>query len=722
MPTRIELPANGWRPRGYQCDLWRYLESGGKRAVTLWHRRSGKDEVALHWTACAAMQRVGNYWTMLPEASQARKAMWEAVNPHTGKRRVDDVFPGDLRAGMRNDEMSIKFKNGSTWQLVGSDNFDSLVGSSPVGMVFSEYALADPRSWAMLRPILAENGGWAIFPSTPRGNNHLKALYEAADADPEWFAERLTVEDTGLFGEEFLARELAEYQRENGREDGERLFRQEYYCSFSAAVRGAYYASYIEQARADKRIGRVPHDPKLEVRTAWDLGIGDSTAIWFFQQAGRETWLIDYYEASGVGLDHYVQMMRAKPYTYAQVAAILPHDAEAKELGTGKSRQEVLAGLGVRSEIAPRLSVDDGINAVRMLLPTCYIDAEKCARGIECLENYRAEFDERNKVLRSAPKHDWTSHCFVGETEALTRHGMCQIRNLPEQGEVLTPCGWKPYRNPRVTRTNAPLVEVAFVDGLTVRCTPDHLFLTVNGWKSAESLQKGSLIRSSLTRSRSISMAAFTAFGQVSAILLEAGKSFTVWFGRQPLGQSQLAAISTTEMRTLGTTQSATLNACRLQNTYLSQPRASWPRSLQALRPLASWLANVRESGISQKKAGFGIAGTRGEQRAGRSGSAKSAIASFAGTSLTRLFAKMGMHTNTADQTARPLSIVGVKRLKQREDVWCLTVPGEECFSLANGAVVHNCCDAVRYLAVSLRQKTSTPRVHRHARRPGFVV
>lgn len=407
---RIELPAYGWRPRPYQEPLWRYLEGGGKRAVSLWHRRAGKDEVALHWTAIAAMERVGNYWTMLPEASQAKKAIWEAVNPNTGRRRIDDVFPHEIRDGTRENEMIIRFKNGSTWQVVGSDNFDSLVGSAPVGMTFSEYALADPRSWAMLRPILLDNGGWAIFPSTPRGNNHLKSLYDAAVSDPEWFAQRLTVNDTDRYDAAFLAKERDEYIRENGREDGQRLFDQEYHCSFAAAVRGAYYAAYIEQARTDKRVGKVPHDPAIEVGTVWDLGIGDSTAIWFYQQVGREVRLIDYYEASGVGLDHYAKELRSKPYTYKHTAAILPHDAEAKELGTGKSRQEVLTSLGIRSEIAPKLSVDDGVNAVRMMLPMCYIDAERCQRGIECLENYRADFDERNKVLRSAPKHDWSSH------------------------------------------------------------------------------------------------------------------------------------------------------------------------------------------------------------------------------------------------------------------------------------------------------------------------
>lgn len=406
----IILPANDWRPRKYQEPLWKYLENGGKRAIALFHRRAGKDEIALHWTACSAMQRTGNYWHLLPQAAQARKAMWEAVNPHTGLRRIDEVFPKEIRETTREAEMMIRFVNGSTWQVVGSDNFDSLVGSPPVGIVLSEYALSDPRAWAYFRPILAENGGWAIFPYTPRGNNHGKTLFDAASANGEWFAQRLTADDTGVFTPEFLKREREDYIRENGREDGQRLFDQEYHCSFAAAVRGAYYAAYIEQARTDKRVGKVPHDPAIEVGTVWDLGIGDSTSIWFYQQVGREVRLIDYYEASGVGLDHYAKELRSKPYTYKHTAAILPHDAEAKELGTGKSRQEVLTSLGIRSEIAPKLSVDDGVNAVRMMLPMCYIDAERCQRGIECLENYRADFDERNKVLRSAPKHDWSSH------------------------------------------------------------------------------------------------------------------------------------------------------------------------------------------------------------------------------------------------------------------------------------------------------------------------
>jgi phage terminase large subunit len=190
----IVLP-NHWKPRDYQRRLWSYLELGGKRAVAVWHRRAGKDEVCLHWAACAALQRVGNYWHMLPEASQARKAVWDAVNPHSGRRRIDEAFPRAIRLGQRDEDMKINLANGSTWQLVGSDRFDALVGSPPIGLVFSEYSLTNPGAWDYLRPILAENGGWAIFMMTPRGRNHAWKLYDRARSQPDWFSDMIRTLD-----------------------------------------------------------------------------------------------------------------------------------------------------------------------------------------------------------------------------------------------------------------------------------------------------------------------------------------------------------------------------------------------------------------------------------------------------------------------------------------------------------------------------------------------
>jgi phage terminase large subunit len=397
----IILP-NQWQPRRYQRRLWSYLEKGGKRAVAVWHRRAGKDEVCLHWAACAAIQRVGNYWHMLPEASQARKAVWDAINPHTGRRRIDEAFPPSIRMGQRDDDMRIKLVNGSVWQVVGSDNFNSLVGSPPTGLVFSEYSLTNPAAWDYLRPILAENGGWCVFMMTPRGRNHAWKLYEIARSRPDWFAQLLTVDETKAIAPDIVADERASGMSED-------MVAQEYYCSFDAALPGAYYGKLLRAADTEQRIGRVPWAPDAVVHTAWDLGIGDCTAIWFAQVVGHETRLIDYYESFGVGLDHYAKILREKPYVYGE--HILPHDAQVADLSTGRSRLQTLATLGIAGRVLPREpNIEDGINAVRNLLPRCWFDAEKCGRGIEALRQYRCDYDAERKIYSARPRHDWTSH------------------------------------------------------------------------------------------------------------------------------------------------------------------------------------------------------------------------------------------------------------------------------------------------------------------------
>lgn len=406
--TRIRIP-NDWRPRPYQRPLWDYLESGGKRAVAVWHRRSGKDDVDLHWTAVAAHQRIGTYWYLLPQATQARKAIWEAVNPHTGKRRIDEAFPQALRARTRENEMFIRFQNGSTWQVVGSDRYDALVGAPPVGVVFSEWALSDPQAWAYMRPIMAENGGWALFNYTPRGRNHGLTTLETAKTEPSWFGEVLTVEQTGVFTPEILDQERRELILEHGDDFGEALFQQEYFCSFQAAVIGAYYGREMVNADSDGRIGKVPWEPSVPVDTAWDLGIGDSTAIWFCQRVAKEWRLIDYIENNSVGLDWYVKELRERPYVYGE--HILPHDAEVRSLNDGKTRVETLHSLGLtQTKTLPRRRLEEGTNAARLVLPRCWFDAVKCAKGIEALRSYRRNYDQRLKVFSDQPLHDWASH------------------------------------------------------------------------------------------------------------------------------------------------------------------------------------------------------------------------------------------------------------------------------------------------------------------------
>lgn len=409
----MRLP-NDWLPREYQKPAWSYLENGGKRACLVWHRRSGKDDVALNWAAIAAHERVGEYWHMLPEAAQGRKVVWEAVSPHTGRRRIDQAFPEVLRARTRDDEMAIRFKSGSLWRVVGSDNYESLLGATPAGVVFSEWALADPNAWAFLRPILMENHGWAIFITTPRGTNHAFKTLDLAKSDNSWFAQVLTVDDTGVFDPEQLKGELKEYQHDYGEEEGKALFDQEYYCSFESALIGSYYGSYLSRAAKDNRIiSRIPIDRTVLVHTAWDLGISDSTAIWFIQRAGREYRLIDYHEGSGVGLDEYARILDEKRATHKWVYGnhYFPHDIAVRELGNkGKSRADTMQELGYKPTVVPQHNVMDGINATRKLLDQAWIDEARCERGLNALRNYRREWDSRLNMFRDSPLHDWSSH------------------------------------------------------------------------------------------------------------------------------------------------------------------------------------------------------------------------------------------------------------------------------------------------------------------------
>ena len=405
----LRLP-NNWNPRDYQLPLWKALEQGCKRAVAVWHRRSGKDDVALHWTATQAIQKPATYWHLLPQSNQARKAVWDAVDPHTGIRRIDWAFPKELRETTREQDMLIRFKNGSTWQVVGSDNYNALVGSPPFGVVYSEYMLSDPNAWSFIRPIMSENGGWALFNGTPRGRNHLYGLYELGRNEPGWFSQLLTVKDTGAMTDAQLDKERREIARERGDDEAENIINQEYFCSWDAAIPGSYYGKLIAGLEVSGRIIEVDHDPRRPVITAWDLGVGDSTAIWFCQQTQFGLKIIDYYESSGVGADHYARVLKDKPYTYDY--HILPHDADDREWGNNAtSRQDVLKSLGVRPlRVLKRASVDDGINSVRVILPACYFDQRKCERGLNALRQYQKRWDEKLKTFSSAPLHDWTSH------------------------------------------------------------------------------------------------------------------------------------------------------------------------------------------------------------------------------------------------------------------------------------------------------------------------
>ena len=328
-----------------------------------------------------------------PHYNQAKDIAWDYV-----KQYAAPVL--EYGGSINEAELRVDLPNGGRVRLYGGDNYNRLRGLFFDGVVLDEYADMDPRVWEVVRPCLSDREGWCSWIGTPKGMNAFYNVFEQAKRDDDWYSLELRASKTGILP----TRELDAAKKDLSVDQ----YAQEYECSFQAAVAGAYYGTEMQEAHDDKRITKVPHDKSLETFTAWDLGIGDATSIWFIQVHGFEVRVIDFYEASGVGLDHYVKVIKEKPYIYAQ--HILPHDVEVKELGTGKSRKEVLRNLGLTVDVAPKLSIEDGIQAVRALLSRCFFDEERCRHGVESLKQYRKEFDEKNKVFRVRPLHDWTSH------------------------------------------------------------------------------------------------------------------------------------------------------------------------------------------------------------------------------------------------------------------------------------------------------------------------
>ena len=373
-----------------------YHDRTERFAVLVAHRRFGKTVAAINdlIRACFAVDKKDvRVAYIAPYLSQAKAVAWDYALEYT----ID--IPG---IKINHSELRIDFSNGSRFRLYGADNYNAMRGLYFDAIVCDEMADFPHSAWpTVLRPSLTDRKGICTFISTPKGKNEFWELYEHAKSDPTWWSGMFKASQTNILDLEEL--EEAKITM------GEDRYEQEFECSFEAAIVGAYYAQEMKKAKEEERVTNVPYDPAASVITSFDLGIGDSTAIWFAQFIGQEIHLIDYYENSGVGLDHYAKVLHEKNYHYE--SHILPHDVRVKELGTGKSRLETLENLGIYNiEIAPRLSVDDGIQASRSMLHKCWFDKEKCKRGIEALVQYRREFDEKLKSWRGRPLHDWTSH------------------------------------------------------------------------------------------------------------------------------------------------------------------------------------------------------------------------------------------------------------------------------------------------------------------------
>ena len=398
----ITIPYH-FEPRDYQIPIFEAIDEGIKRIIMVWHRRAWKDKACFNIIVKKAAEDVWIYYYVFPTYSQGKKAVWDWIDKDWWK--TIKHIPDEIIKRKNDTEMKVELINGSIIQIIGSDNVDSIVWTNPIWIVFSEYSLQSPAVWDFLRPILAENGWWAIFNFTPRWDNHAKELLDMARANDKWLVSIQTVLDTKAITPEVLEEERKEIILKNW---SDAIFQQEYYCSFDAWIAGNYYAEILSELEKNNHRTVVPYDPWLDVYTVWDLWINDSTAIWFWQRLGKEIRIIDHYENNWEGLSHYVGVLREKWYRYWTM--YLPHDAQARSVQTWKTVEEKMYEYWFNDiQIVPRLSVLDGINSARAILPYCYFDKDKTERGRKCLKNYHKEFDDKRTAYKW-PEHDWSSH------------------------------------------------------------------------------------------------------------------------------------------------------------------------------------------------------------------------------------------------------------------------------------------------------------------------
>jgi hypothetical protein len=403
----IDIP-NGWVPMAHQMPVWDFMQQGGKRSALCWHRRAGKDSFAINYLATAAMQKVGVYWHMLPSATQARKVIWNGVD-RFGRKVIDQAVPKEIRVKKRDDEMWIELVNGSIIQLVGSDNFDSLVGANPIGVVFSEYAIANPLAWSYIRPMLAENGGWAIFISTPRGHNHFYRLFTNNEDAPNWFCELRDITQTFREdGTPIISKEVLDEERREGMEES--LLQQEYFCSWEGGLQGAYFTDEVNDIRTN-RFGHYPYD-NTPTLTAWDIGFRDKTAVGVFMahpDTGHPI-LMDAYEDRNKGLPHYIRHIKKWQDTYLFDMHWGPHDLHKTEFTTGNRVVDRAGDMGLNFEVLPRMDVADSIDNLRAFLKVLHVNKNDNTNHVmDMLQSYRREYDDKNMIFKDKPVHDYAS-------------------------------------------------------------------------------------------------------------------------------------------------------------------------------------------------------------------------------------------------------------------------------------------------------------------------
>lgn len=407
-----------FRVRWYQRSFHEALVNRTHdRLIAIWHRRAGKDEIVLNAMRELAWKDPGTYWHCFPEQKQARKAIWNGVNGHTGKRRILEAFPPQIIKRMQDDDMFIELTNGATFQLIGSDRYDSTVGSGPKGIAYSEWALSNPSAWAYHSPMIRESGGFAAFITTPRGDNHAKKMFDRAHRDKTtWFSQLLSINDTQALSAEVLKEALEEYTDLYGEELGLSIFEQEYDCSFAGAMIGSYWGGAMNTAERQGRMCLVPIDRNHPVHTAWDLGKAVNNPIWCFQVIHGQLKIVDFYLPTSDDLDDWCDWLNQQGYHGDDY---VPDDILDPIWGAKHTRWDLLKAKKRQPKLVKRIAVADGIHAGRGAIKVAVFhrsndDAdERSSRidhGINGLKNYRREWDDDRKTFLENAHKDWAEH------------------------------------------------------------------------------------------------------------------------------------------------------------------------------------------------------------------------------------------------------------------------------------------------------------------------
>ena len=412
----------------------------------------GKDLCTFNWVIKKLLSAPAICYYIFPTYSQAKKAIWDSKDSEG--RPFLDYIPKEIISSKHQQEMKVKLINGSILQMVGSDNIDSIMGTNPKIVVFSEYAMQSPQAWDYIRPIIKANGGIAIFISTPRGKNHFYDMYCNIKDASDWYVSKCSIDDTGVLTTEDIEKEKKEGMSEE-------LIQQEYFVSFSKGIEGSYYGRIIDKARNEGRICNVPYEIRSNVHSAWDLGVSDSTSIILWQEVGGELRIIDSYENHSESLSHYIKWLQSKDYVYG--THYFPHDGGSRSLQTGRTMQDIAWEQGLKTTVLEReIDIQIGIEAVRSMLNIAYIDQTKCAHLLKCLEGYQKKFNEKTQSYSDTPLHNWCSH--NADAVRMMANARIQYGRGPgsltkdKLNQIKSQAGFGPKSIPKQERLNNPFV------------------------------------------------------------------------------------------------------------------------------------------------------------------------------------------------------------------------------------------------------------------------